>query len=54
MKRVISAKLSMPAGIEAATASVEYHVLNIRCKKSMMANEPMLRTSGKAIVSTWR
>jgi hypothetical protein len=44
----------MPAGIEAATASVECHVRNIRSTNSMIATEPMLRTSGKAIDSTWR
>ena len=51
-KRLMIVKLSIPVGIAAARASVEYQDRNIRSTNCWMDQEPVLKTSGKAINKT--
>lgn len=53
-KRLVIVQLTMLAGMEAAMASWEYQVRNIRSMKCWIVQEPVLRISGKAICSTSR
>jgi hypothetical protein len=51
-KRLTNAKLNIPAGIDAARATGEYHERNIRSTNCCIDHELVLRINGNAIKKT--
>ena len=52
--KLISVNWSIAAGMAAATASIEYHVRNIRSMKVITVNDMVEMTRGKARATTSR